>query len=500
MMKKFKRRGIVCLLLSLVLMFALCLGGCDMNGGDTTDVPNDIQTPDQPDDPNKKPDDPNKKPDDEPVKPEPFAVKYREGYEPETFTSATNTFSALCENEGAMLVANTVTKSNGDVCVVYAIEVDLKKVDIHAGSKDNKTLDYVVGKQVPSEQSKAWEEATGGQVYASVNADFFNPGTGVSVNAFVKDGVIIKSGHNDNGGYDYKVGDHDVPASAPLLFGVKGEKAQIAPIVKYSGDITEPDVKKPVIQAKLGYTAKFNGKQSARLAVDVAPTASEASVLFTQSAKMGMGRVMKLDVTGGIHDLKVLESTVNSSEKVFVPKAGQYAYILIPTGNSNNVGSAKVGDSVSLEVHSVGGLWNGYDTVLGCRQALVLDNAIPSTVALENSNGAQRSEIPRTAIGIKNGKPVIFIVESLYYYNKAEEGDTHGMSVPELAEFIYYYGCSQAANFDGGGSTQLVVRKEGEETGTVLVRSADYSAQEGKDPAKTRSVANTLLITSKTED
>lgn len=494
-MKKFRRSGIACLSMSLVLMFALCLGGCDTGNNDDPkqDDPN-IQTPIDPN-----PNDPDKEPDKKPD-PEPFSVKYREGYTPEKFTGVTNTFSALSENEGAMLVANTVTKSNGDVCVVYAIEVDLTKVEIHAGSKDNKSIDYVVGKQVPYEQSKAWEKATGGQVYASVNADFFNPGTGVCVNAFVKDGVIVKSGHNDNGGYDYKVGDHDVPASAPMLFGVKGTKAQIAPIVKYNGDITDPDVKKPVVQSKLGYTAKFNGKQSPRLAVDTEPTASEASVLFNTPAKMGMGRVMKLDVTGGINKLKVLENTTNSSEKTFTPVVGEYAYILIPTGNSNNVGSAKVGDEIALEVHSVGGLWSGYDTVLGCRQALVIDDKIPATVALENSNGAQRAEIPRTAIGIKNGKPVVFIVESLYYYDKAEEGDTHGMSVPEFAEFIYYYGCSQAANFDGGGSTQLVVRKEGEEESKVLVRSADYDAQAGKDPLKTRGVANTLLVTSKTED
>ncbi|MDE7296657.1 MAG: phosphodiester glycosidase family protein [Clostridia bacterium] len=500
-MKKFKRRGIACLSMSLVLMFALCLGGCNTKDDDNANKPDDSTTQTPVDPGNNKPDDSNK-PNNKPEKPEPepFSVKYREDYKPTKFTSAKNTFSALCDNEGAMLVANTVTKTNGDVCVVYAIEVDLAKVDIHAGSKDNKTIDYVVGGQIPYEQSKAWEEATGGQVYASVNADFFNPGTGVCVNAFVKDGVIIKSGHNDKGGYDYTNGDHDVPASAPLLFGVKNGKAQIAPIVKYSGDITSADVKKPVIQSKLGYTAKFNGKQSARLGVDVAPTTSEASVLFNTPASMGMGRVMKLDVTGGIHKLKVLESTVNSSEKTFTPVVGQYAYVLIPTGNSNNIGSAKVGDEISFEVHSVGGLWNGYDTILGCRHALVIDDAIPSTVELENSNGAQRAEIPRTAIGIKNGKPVIFIVESLYYYDKAEDGDTHGMSVPELAEFIYYYGCSQAANFDGGGSTQLIVRKEGEEKSTVLVRSADYNGEEGKNPATTRPVANTLLITSKTED
>lgn len=489
-MKKWKRSSLVCLSLSLAFLLAVSASGCD-NGKDqgSTDD-SDIQTPVNPEPEKPKPE----------PEPEPFKVEYRANYMPKLFSGATNEFSALSENEGAMLVANTVTKSNGDVCVVYAIEVDLNKVDIHAGTKDNMTFGYTPGKAVPYAQSQAWEEATGGHVYASVNADFFNPGTGVNVNAFVKDGVIIKAGHNDNGGYDYTNPDNDVPASAPMLFGVKGNRAQIAPIVKYDGDITESDVKKPVVQARLSYTAKYNGKQSERMTVDTAPTSSEAAVLFQSSASMKMGRALKVDVTAGIHKLKVLESTSVISEKTFTPVSGEYGYILVPSGNGNPVSSAKVGEEISLEVSSLGGLWNGYDTILGCRQALVLNDEVPDTVSLENSNGAQRAEIPRTAIGIKNGKPVVFIVESLYYYDKAEEGDTHGMSLPELAEFIYYYGCSQAANFDGGGSTQLIVKKDGETDGTVMVRSADYSAQDGKQPLKTRAVANTLLITSKTED
>ena len=55
---------------------------------------------------------------------------------------------------------------------------------------------------------------------------------GKLVNAFVKDGVIIKSAHNDNGSYDYTNLNADIPASMPLLFGVSGSTAQIAPIIK----------------------------------------------------------------------------------------------------------------------------------------------------------------------------------------------------------------------------------------------------------------------------
>ncbi|MDE5896988.1 MAG: phosphodiester glycosidase family protein, partial [Clostridia bacterium] len=145
------------------------------------------------------------------------------------------------------------------------------------------------------------------------------------------------------------------------------------------------------------------------------------------------------------------------------------------------------------------GTWDGYDTILGCRQALVINDEIASTVELENTNGAQTTDIPRTCVGIKpDGTVVVFAMESMYYYDhiyhQAKEGDPHGMSLPEIAEFAYYYGCNQAANFDGGGSTQLITRAEDEEKARVLVRSADTSSYE---LLKTRVVVNSLMVTSK---
>ena len=156
-----------------------------------------------------------------------------------------------------------------------------------------------------------------------------------------------------------------------------------------------------------------------------------------------------------------------------------------------------VGKSYSVEVGSEDGTWNGYDTILGCRQALVIDDEIAETVTLENTNGAQSPDVPRTCVGIKeDGTVVVFMVESMYYGKKESEGDTHGMNLPELAEFVYYYGCVQAANFDGGGSSQLIVKGEDYDEAKVLVRSSDTASYE---LLNTRSVISSLLITSKVD-
>ena len=479
---KFGKNGKLkwtCLLMGAVMSMALVFGACGQ----------------------KTPDDTGKEPPQQgevtpPEQQQPLST-YREGYTPTRFKDVTNEKTTLAD--GAVVVENTLTKNNGQTVKVFAVEVDLTKVTVRAGTTDNKTYDNEWKKSVPYAQAKAWETATGGHVYASVNADFFGDW---SVNAFVKDGYILKDGHNDNGNYDYLNLSSDVPASAPMLFGIKGNKAQIAPITSYSGDITSASVKEKLIKSKLYYSLAA-GSNTARVEENAAPSASTLSFNTKETVAKGVDVVIKVDVSKGYQNMKVLEKETFTSQ-AYTPKAGEYAYLSAVSANANAyrlLNGIKVGDTVSVNVTSDGGKWNGYKTVLGCRQALVLNDAIADTITKENTNGAQSADIPRTCVGIrKDGKVVVFAVESLWYYNSKygflEEGapDPHGMSLPELAEFCYYYNCEQAANFDGGGSTQLVVRGENETEGRVLVRAAETAST---DPLKTRIVMNSLLVTSK---
>ena len=448
---------------------------------------------------------------------EPSTVSYREGYEPTKFNkTVTNEITKL--TDGAHVVANSVTLKNGHVAVVYAVEVDLSKVDVVAGTKDNKSSDFTFQKAVPYAHAQAWEKATGGHVYASINADFFGA---QCVNAFVKDGVIVKTGHNDNGNYDYKNGASDVPASAPMLFGVKGDIAQIAPIVNYEGDVTTPAVKEKLVKSTLSYQFVAQGKEGGvAISMNVAPSRTAVAFNTTRTTTISNGVVLKVDTTGGYSDMKVLEKSVVTSSTKFSPETG-VGYVIANKTNATGFATLNAVEKdgiVSVAVKSEDGLWNGYTTILGCRQALVLDDEIPATVKLENTNGAQATDIPRSAVGIKpNGNVVIFGVEAMRYYGFSEaESDSYGLNLPELAEFIYYYGCTQAANFDGGGSTQIVTRADDETEGKVILRSADKlkklengtfvtcSKQECNitnadrlHTAATRPVMNSLLVVSK---
>lgn len=421
---------------------------------------------------------------------------YNESYAPVYFEKGGVSYEANSLCDGLTLYKNSLTiTSDGRNVTVYSLEIDLTKVNIAAGTKDN-SLDFT-GKAVPSEQAAAYETATGKTVLAAINADFFGGDPVKPVNAFVKDGVIVKNSHNDNGSYDYTDASSDVPASAPMLFGVKGTAAQIAPMIRVSGDPVSAAVKQSIVQSKLGYKAKFGGN-TYNVAQDAAPDKDTLvfSTISSQSLAKG-GVAVRLDVSEGVAAAKVVkvEQVTSSTGKTFRPSAGKTAYLLADKNSAvlPDVQALKEGDAVSFTVTSPDGRWDGYETILGCRQSLVESGAIAATATKENTNGAQSKDVPRSAIGIKkSGKVVVFAVESMYYGKKNADGDSHGLSLPELADFMCYYGIKEGANFDGGGSTQLSVKTSASNALSVAVRSSDTGSRE---LAESRPVFNTLLVT-----
>ena len=68
------------------------------------------------------------------------------------------------------------------------------------------------------------------------------------------------------------------------------------------------------------------------------------------------------------------------------------------------------------------------------------------------------------------------------------------MTLSQLADFMRYFGCYDAANFDGGGSSQLITRNSLQEDFVVKTRSSDYRTYNVK---QTRAVINSILVTTK---
>ena len=88
---------------------------------------------------------------------------------------------------------------------------------------------------------------------------------------------------------------------------------------------------------------------------------------------------------------------------------------------------------------------------------------------------------PRSAIGIKGGKVVMVAVDG------RNPGVSDGMTLYEFAELLISLGINNAINLDGGGSTTMLVRRQGDAAARVVNRPSDGSA---------RAVANTIQILS----
>lgn len=420
-------------------------------------------------------------PTDDPI--EPKVTRFLEDYTPTSFSNVTYTEEEIVD--GLIHFTYTLTKKDGNTTVIHSLEVDLNKVNIEAGTANNQTLGFNYSKTTPYAAGEAYKKATGKEVYATLNADFFGS---QCVNAFVKDGFIIKASHNDNGNYDYKNTSSDVPASAPMLFGVKGSTAQVAPIIKYSGDVTSNSVKREIVRSKLTYTITAGIKSF---------DTSDTFKLMNQTLYLTAGDIYAvMDISKGINSAEVLEIKSVDKDTTLEALTGGKAYLYCASSNLdaasflNRVG---VGAKLNFSIKSPDGLWDGYTTILGCRQALVIDGEVPNTVALENTNGAQSGDVPRSAVGVnKYNKVCIYAVESMYYGKKNLTGDPHGCNLPLLAEFMYYNNVVNGANFDGGGSTQLICNVKG--TNTVFVRSSDTGST---DLTSTRAVMNVIMVTQK---
>jgi len=381
--------------------------------------------------------------------------------------------------------------NNSHRVIANVLEIDLKKASIDTN--------YSAGRACVADSITDYESNSQSKVIAGANADFF--GGSSSVNAYIKDQKIIKSGHNDNGSYDYTDPAADIPCSMPLLFGISGTKAQIAPIVKnqsventikakftykilcsHDGEnyFSIPTISKDAVRLRSG----INIMES----LDTVTTIMENSMVY---------KIRKANDSGILMHGTIEDSYKQSSEIRFQNTDPDYFYIIVTA--DQQISLAK-NDAIAITTGSTDSHWDGYTSVMGGRQALIEDGKISSTVTLENSNGAQVSDIPRTCIGIlPDSKVLLTTIEALRYNSNLTDvtfDDSYGVNLPELAQFMRLLGCYDAVNFDGGGSTQLVLKDKynGEGNQVLAVRSSDYGLN---NPQSCRHVYNTILVTTK---
>lgn len=93
---------------------------------------------------------------------------------------------------------------------------------------------------------------------------------------------------------------------------------------------------------------------------------------------------------------------------------------------------------------------------------------------------------PRTAVGKKADGTIILLVVD------GRNAQAAGMSIPELQKTMYWLGCTEAINLDGGGSTAMYIKGQ-PDSGVV----SNPSDNKQFDHAGEREVANAIIVLGK---
>ena len=111
----------------------------------------------------------------------------------------------------------------------------------------------------------------------------------------------------------------------------------------------------------------------------------------------------------------------------------------------------KVGDKAVIQ-QELGSPWNEAVDIMGAGPRLVQDGKVHVTVAAEEFPGDIRyGRAPRSAVAVlQNGNYLFGVVDG-------RQADSHGLTLTEWAELLKKVGARDAINLDGGGSSELVV-------------------------------------------
>ncbi len=158
---------------------------------------------------------------------------------------------------------------------------------------------------------------------------------------------------------------------------------------------------------------------------------------------------------GGIIEVSVdkngyVTEKVTEQEPITIPEDG-YVLSAHMSYNTFLLDNVNVGDKLKIDIASTPD-YKKIQTAVGGGGVLVRDGVVQTEFS-HNIGGKN----PRTAVGLdETGTKLTFVVLD------GRRTAAKGMTQPELAELMQELGCYTALNFDGGGSSVMVVENQGE--------------------------------------
>lgn len=310
--------------------------------------------------------------------------------------------------------------------VKAATEVGNRQVYVEDGTKSRQTM-------------SALARDTG--AIAAINGDFF-PYTGDPLGLMVRNGELVSG---------------PWPKRAIFAWGAKDASIGV-------GDLTIAARNGTLGEIKFNGLNQECGPEEAMVNTPAAGFARTKGV-GTHVVVKGIGKWSpQTEWTGFVE-------RVVQAEQVAVPKE---CAVLSTTQTNGPINALKVGDAIRINIDAKGFDWSRFDQAIGGGPFLIRNGGI--AIDWDNQGfkpGFANSRHPRTAVGRTRSGEVWFVTID------GRQALSAGATLEETAQIMKRYGCVEAINLDGGGSTTFHL------LGMTLNRPSD---------GKEREVANGVLF------
>ncbi|MEO7086205.1 MAG: phosphodiester glycosidase family protein [Gemmatimonadaceae bacterium] len=348
---------------------------------------------------------------------------------------------------------------------IRVVRVNLRRADLEV--RNARAFDSLKGREKVSDMVKR-ANTTGVHALAAVNGDFFELKSGENENNQVIAGEWWKGLKNTDSPYDT----YD---NAHIQFGIDATRRPIMDRFILDGRAWDHGAMTPIL------TVNFNPSGN-----------PEGSALFTSRYGLTTPRdTTRLTVeaplaTAGRHGdtlLFVRRGAVATASGSTIPRDGAVLAAYGAGLRNTEVKAMAEGDTVRVLLRTLPRTGKGGvpTTLIGGWPRILRDGVnVASDAATVEGTISRNAEVrhPRTAVGFSRDSSTLLI---LTVDGRSESSG--GMTLTELSDMMRQLGAWQAMNFDGGGSTTMVI------DGVVMNKPSDAAGE--------RAVGNALMVVRK---
>jgi hypothetical protein len=350
-----------------------------------------------------------------------------------------------------------ITRATGP-WVLSVLEVDLRRPELAV--RGIRACDRLLGRERPSAIARRLRQE-GIDVVGVLNADFFDlrGGTGATESNVIIDGEIVKAVTVTESPFDAFDNVH-------TQFGITMTGAPVLDRFHLKGHVRTPSGEWPL--------AAVNAHAAGALAL-FTPWSDSAAIATGPPDSVAYVALLKIGGRADTSHYRVQSDTMReqglvTSEQTAVLVASGTALPVVQRLRANDrvdVVTGLVPDRGALRT-LVGG-WPR--TVQAGRNVALEADSVEGTVPTFS-----RARHPRSALGISRDSATLYLVAV-----DGRQQASVGMTLEELADAMIALGAYEAMNFDGGGSTALVVRD------SIVNAPSDTSGE--------RAVGNVVVVT-----